>query len=519
MADSQQQQQVKPEAAPAQGEQQGEDKGPSKSALKKQKKLEEAAKKKAAAKVEQDKFRAEQQKKSKTIEERLKEAESVTIKDDPALPAAKKSKIGHLSVKDVGSRVQLSGWVHRFRQGAKDILFTVIRDGTGYVQVVLSGDCSRIRDAVLLTLESTVMIKGTVVEDKRAKSGIEIHSDYWQLIGAAPPLPFNEEAEKDIMLDNRHLVLRGEKNGSIMKVRSTALQCFRDHYNSKSYFEVTPPTLVQTQCEGGSTLFHIDYFGEPAYMTQSSQLYLETMLPVLGDVFCIAQSYRAEKSDTPRHLSEYTHVEAEMPFINFENLLSTVEDLICDTAQRVMDKVGDIVLSINKDFKVPKKPFKRMTYADCIEFCKQHNIYKDEKTKTNFVYGEDIPDGPERAMMKIIGEPVLMVKFPADMKAFYMKKCDDDKTLTDSVDVLLPGVGEVIGGSMRMSDYDELMEAYKKEGLSAEPYYWYTDQRKYGTCPHGGYGLGLERFVMWMLAAESVRVCSVYPRYYGRCKP
>lgn len=453
------------------------------------------------------------------LEQRMKEAEGVVIELDTSLPEAHSIKVGQCKER-VGERVLLRGWVHRLRWQGRKLLFVVLRDGTGFVQCTLSGDLCKVMDAINLHLESTIAIWGTLKADDRAIGGVELQADFWKLMGSSPEqMPFNADASPDVLFDNRHLVMRGENTSNIMKIRSIALQCFREHFFERSYHEITPPTIVQTQCEGGSTLFKFDYFGEESYLTQSSQLYLETLLPALGDVFCIAQSYRAEKSSTPRHLSEYTHVEAERAFISYEDLLNTIEDLVIDVSAKIMEKAGDLVLSLNKDFKVPSKPFKRMTYKECIDFCNAHNIYQDEEKQIKFEYGDDITDKPERKMMDIIGEPVMMIKFPAQMKSFYMKKCEEDRTLTESVDVLLPGIGEVIGGSMRIDDYDELMQAYKTEGLDPTPYYWYHDQRLYGTSPHGGYGLGLERFLMWLLAQKNVKLCSTYPRYMGRCRP
>ncbi|EFC45891.1 asparaginyl-tRNA synthetase [Naegleria gruberi] len=472
--------------------------------------------------------------KEKQQQQKLEEAKKISFEEDTTLPEATRIKVHQ--VKDFeGKRVQVSGWCHRLRIQGKGLLFITLRDGTGFLQTVLSGVLCQTYEALTLHLESSVTIKGTVKADPRAPMGFELVADYWKLVGSSPEsLPFGEDVkDPNILLDQRHLILRGEKTSAILKMRSIILQCFREHYYSRGYTEITPPTMVQTQVEGGSTLFKFDYFGEDAYLTQSSQLYLETVIPALGDSFCIAQSYRAEKSDTPRHLSEFTHVEAERPFITFEDLLNTLEDLVCDVTERVLSKsqhlavVGEETadkLVITPDAVKLKRPFKRMTYADCIEFCRNNEVYKDEETKELFEFGDDITDAPERKMLEKIGEPVLMIKFPGDMKAFYMKRCEDEPTLTESVDVLLPGVGEVIGGSMRLESYDKMMDGYKKEGISAEPYYWYSDQRKYGTCPHGGYGLGLERYMLWLLKNEHNRVRTVrqtclYPRFMGRCRP
>jgi len=321
------------------------------------------------------------------------------------------------------------------------------------------------------------------------------------------------------MFDQRHIVIRGEKTSNYLKLRSIALQCFREHFFANGYFEVTPPTLVQTQCEGGAELFSFDYFGEKAYLTQSSQLYLETCIPALGDVFCILPSYRAEKARTRRHLTEYTHLEAERPNITFEDLLNTIEDLVVDTYTRIMNRAGDLLKSVNPKAAVPKKPFRRVSYIEGIEFLKKHNIYKDEEKKIFYEFGEDIPEMPERKMIDMIGEPVFFMRFPFEMKSFYMNKCADDRRLTESVDLLVPGVGEIVGGSMRIWDFDELLAAYKREKISPEPYYWFTDQRKYGSVPHGGYGLGVERFLVWLYNDDHIRNVCLYPRVTRRCQP
>ena len=363
------------------------------------------------------------------------------------------------------------------------MMFIVLRDGTGMLQCVLTDLLCQTVDAITLSTEASVCLYGSLLqvpEGKTAPGGHELQVDYWELISSSPAggadAEINKEAHPDVQLDKRHLLIRGENSSKVLKLRSLLMKSFIDHYFSRGYQWMTPPTLVQTQCEGGSTLFDFNFFGEKAYLTQSSQLYLETCLPSFGDVFCIEQSYRAEQSRTRRHLASYTHVEAECAFIDFSGLLDKIEDLVCDVVGRIMasPEGAEMVKDLNPDFVAPTRPFLRMTYAEAIKYLEEHDIRKEDGSL--YTFGEDIPEMPERKMTDAIGRPILLHSFPAGIKAFYMQRTKEDKALTESVDLLMPGVGEIVGGSMRMNDYEELMAAYKAEGLDPKPYYWYTDQ-------------------------------------------
>ncbi|CCF55532.1 hypothetical protein KAFR_0A00940 [Kazachstania africana CBS 2517] len=490
------------------------------SALKKARKGCEGLKKKLIKQKELE-LKQQEQKLTKQMS-----ALQISIEEDKSLPAAKSFKVAKV-YEQVGERVKVSGWIHRLRSNKK-VVFVVLRDGTGFLQCVLTGDLALAQQTVDLTLESTVTLYGTITklpEGKNAAGGVELVVDYYQVLGLAPSgddaftNKIAEDSDPSLLLDQRHLALRGEAISGVMKVRAALLRAFRRFFEEESLTEVTPPCMVQTQVEGGSTLFKLDYYGEEAYLTQSSQLYLETCLPALGDVYCVQESFRAEKSHTRRHLSEYTHVESELAFITFDDLLQHLERLISQSVKYVLEDpvAGPIIKQLNPDFVAPTGPFMRLEYKDAITWLNEHGI-KNEDGK-DFKFGDDIAEAAERKMTDTIGVPILLIKFPVEIKSFYMKRCADDPRVTESVDVLMPTVGEITGGSMRITQIDELMAGFKREGIDPKAYYWFIDQRKYGTCEHGGYGLGTERILAWLCNRFTVRDCSLYPRFSGRCKP
>ena len=473
------------------------------SALKKVSKLYEQHKKKLAKGDELAiREKAEHEKRQQALQEALK----VKITEDPALPRAFKIRLDETdpklvrlrsgdSEKDVdyaegrGSRVRVTGRVHRFRE-QKDVIFITLQDGYGKMQCVLTGDLTKTYDAKTLTLETSMEIWGEMWEvppKQHAPDDRELHADYYEIIGKAAgdkeaiSTRVAKDADAQTLYDNRHLVLRGDNSSAVMKVRAALLRAFRHTYESEitpSCLEVTPPCMVQTQVEGGATLFSFNYYNETAYLTQSSQLYLETCLPSLGNVFCVAPSFRAEKSLTRRHLSEYTHIEAELDFISFDDLLVHLELVMSKVVELALSdpRTKKMVYELNPAFKVPERPFMRMRYEDAIQWLKEHEIPNEEGNPHEF--GDDIAEAAERKMTDIINRPIFLTHFPVKIKAFYMKKDPSDLRVTESVDCLMPGVGEIVGGSMRMDNYEELLAAYEREGIDPKPYYWYTDQRK-----------------------------------------
>ncbi|KAJ2825062.1 asparagine--tRNA ligase [Coemansia erecta] len=498
------------------------------SALKKARKAHKEAANKARRQAEQAE-RAREQGEARAREEqrRLAAAAAVELREDPGLEPAAEIRVMDATAHR-GRRVRVRGWVHRKREQGRDMMFVVLRDGTGFLQCVLTDALCHTRDALELTLESTVAVHGVVhavPAGKTAPGGHELAADFWEVVARAPggdeafTNRVSEGADPFLLLEQRHLVIRGEKAAAVLKVRARVMRAFRDHYDAAGYAEVTPPCMVQTQVEGGSTLFALDYYGEQAYLTQSSQLYLETCLPALGAVYTMAESFRAEKSHTRRHLSEYTHCEAEIPFITFAQLLDAIEHMVKDVCARVWAEPATraMIQQLNPKFEPPTEPFVRMRYEEAIQWLNAHGVKHDDGR--DYVFGEDIPESPERAMTDAIGKPILLTHFPGPIKAFYMPATKEDPRVTESFDLLMPGVGEIVGGSMRTWDHDDLVAAYAREGLDTAPYYWYLDQRKYGSCPHGGYGLGMERFLAWMLDRYTVRECSLYPRFVDRCRP
>lgn len=517
-----------------------------KAALKKAANFHDAQVKKAGKAAE---LKAKQEKGEQERLQVLEEAKKIVIEENPKLPKAVTIKLSEKDPKvvklgkgtrdptgaedvdysspDRGTRVRVGGRVHRERK-QKGLVFITLRDGYGFLQCVFTGRLAQSYDILTLTRETSLYVTGEMWEvppGNKAPDNRELHVDYFQILGKAPggdeaiTNKVQEGGDPQTLLDQRHLVIRGEVASSVLFVRAAVMRAFQKVYDEVHCTQVSPPALVQTQVEGGGTLFNFNYYDEKAYLTQSSQLYLETCLPSMGDVYCIEKSFRAEKSLTRRHLAEYTHVEAELDFITFDDLLAHLELVMCRVVDLLFEdpRIAEFIKQRNPDFQKPTRPFKRMRYSEAIDWLREHDIKNEDGNPHTF--GDDIAEAAERRMTDIINRPIFLTHFPVEIKSFYMQKEAADQRVTESVDCLMPGVGEIVGGSMRIWDTEELLAAYEREKIDPKPYYWYLDQRTYGGTPHGGYGLGLERFLAWLCGLHTVREACLYPRYMTRCRP
>jgi len=407
-----------------------------------------------------------------------------------------------------GKTVSIRGWVHRKRD-QKELIFLVIRDSSDIVQAVVKKDSEAWKAAEKITLESSCEITGKIREDKRAPTGFELQVEDLEIIGLAERFPITKDISEEFLRDVRHLWVRSRKMSLIFQVRSAVFEAIHEFYKQKGYFEIQSPSFTACACEGGSTLFEVKYFDKKAYLTQSWQLYAEALIFSLEKIYCMAPSYRAEKSRTRRHLAEYWHHEMETAWMSFDDLLKFEEELIVFVAHYVAKKCAKQLKELGRDtaeLEHLKAPFARMKYSDAIK-------------KLSQKWGYDLTDEDERKLVAEVGKPVFLTHFPREIKAFYMKVDPKDKRTVLAVDLLIPGVGETTGGSARIEDPKELAESLKMFKLKHADYEWYMDLRKYGSVPHAGFGLGVERLVMWLTGTEHIMDTVPFPRTADRLTP
>ncbi len=418
-----------------------------------------------------------------------------------------------------GTHVVLKGWLHHIRSSG-GILFLQLRDGTGIIQCTLKKDKTDPKEFEQLSttpIESTIEISGEVKKDPRAPRGYEVQGEKVEVLYPAEEgFPIAKKYHgPDFLLDHRHLWIRSPKPQAIMRVRAVLIEEARRWLMEHGYLEVQVPILVTAAVEGGSTLFAVKYFDQKAYLTQSWQLYAEAMISSVGKIFTVAPSFRAEKSRTRRHLTEYWHLEVEEPWLDLDGLMRLEEELVTHICQQVGGKMPEELKLLGRApeqlLKV-KPPFPRITYDDAIGLIK--------KSRPSFKWGTDLGYEEEKVLTEHFELPFFVSRFPKGVKAFYHMPDPKDQKLTLSTDLLAPeGYGEITGGGQRIHDLKQLLARIKEEGLKPEDYKWYVDLRRYGTVPHSGFGMGIERTLAWICKLEHIRDSIAFPRLINRIYP
>lgn len=428
-----------------------------------------------------------------------------------------------------GKEVAIRGWVHRHRTG-KGIVFIVLRDETGSMQATVKEDVAKesedaksgssssgnfFESAKNLFIESSVELYGKVREDPRAPGGWELSVESLKAISVGNPFPITKDQSPEFLMDVRHLWIRSTKITNAMKVKALLLRYLRDFFNERGFTEAHPPILTRSGCEGGSTLFELKYFDDKAYLSQSAQMYLEALIFSLGNVWSLTPSFRAERSRTVRHLAEYWHLEAEAPFFSNEDNMKLQEDMVSYVCNRIGKEHPELLEYFGRDPKdmlAIKPPFERLTYDDVIK--------RLQKLGFGVKWGDDFGADEEKLLTKDFKAPVFVHNYPAGVKAFYMRKDPKNPKTVLCADMLAPeGHGEIIGGSERIWEEKELLEAIKANKLKKEDYEWYVDLRKYGSVPHSGFGMGLERLLKWILKLDHIRDAIAFPRTINRIYP
>ncbi len=430
--------------------------------------------------------------------------------------------LNKIRVKDVGGHVgeeiTLKGWLYNKRSSGK-LHFLQLRDGSGIIQcVVFKGDVTPevFELADKITQESSIEVTGTVREDKRSPLGFELGVKDIKVIQMAKDYPISpKEHGTAFLMDNRHLWLRSSRQVAILKIRDEIIFSIREYFKNNGFVLVDSPILTPAACEGTSTLFETDYFGQKALLSQSGQLYGEASAMALGKIYCFGPTFRAEKSKTRRHLTEFWMVEPEVAFNDLDDNMDLAEDFICYIVEKVLKNCRAELEVLGRDISKLeniKKPFPRISYTEAIEIL--------NKNGNPTQWGGDIGGDEETIISKSFDRPVMIHRYPAAIKAFYMKRDPKDEKLALAVDVIGPeGYGEIIGGSQREEDYDVLVKRIHEQGLDESAFDWYLDLRKYGSVPHSGFGMGIERAVAWICGLPHVRETIPFPRLMDRLKP
>lgn len=418
-----------------------------------------------------------------------------------------------LEGKHEGKKVTVRGWVYRKRE-SKQTIFLILRDSTGVIQCTAKKESPAWNDAEKLSIESSLTLEGLVRKDERAPGGFEVAAEGISIVGLAELFPIAKDKSEEFLRDTRHLWLRSRKMNLVMQVRGRVLGFTREFFRSRKFTEVSPPMFITSACEGGSTLFGLKYFDQNLYLTQSSQLYLEILIYSLENVYCIAPSFRAEKSRTIRHLTEYWHIEGEWPFADMGDLMRFEEELfayVCKrTAEECKKEFAELGADLSKVASV-EAPFPKITYTEALEKLKAKGIEKR--------WGEDLGYEDEKALADEFGKPFFIYDYPTEIKAFYCKTYRDHPEVAMSADMLVPRIGEISTGGAREDGKEMLVKRIRGMGMSEKDYDWYLDLRRYGTVPHVGFGMGLERVLTWMLDLENIIDSIPFPRTTRRFYP
>jgi asparaginyl-tRNA synthetase len=429
--------------------------------------------------------------------------------------------------KHEGQSVTIRGWLYNLRESGK-LLFPQFRDGSGVIQGVVPKNAvtPEVFEAVkTLTQESSVIVEGKVRADKRAHGGFELDVANVQVLQRVPesdPYPITpKEHGTDFLMEHRHLWLRSQRQAAILRVRAEIIKAARDFFDDRGFTLTDPPIITPAACEGTTTLFPVDYFDDQAYLTQSGQLYIEATAMALGKVYSFGPTFRAEKSKTRRHLTEFWMVEPEMAFGTLDDIMELAEGLISFLVKRCLGRRRSDLQTIGRDISKLEKivpPFPRISYDEAVKNLQEG--HGKGALESKFEWGGDLGSPDETYLSAQFEKPLMVHRYPAKVKAFYMEPDPQRPELALCVDVLAPeGYGEIIGGSQRMASHEVLLQRIHEHGLPEEAFKWYLDLRKYGTVPHGGFGMGIERAVAWICGLEHVRETIPFPRMLYRLYP
>ncbi len=415
--------------------------------------------------------------------------------------------------------IAIRGWVHRER-GSNNMKFIVLRDSSNIIQCVLERKNfeKQWEEIDKIKIESSLEIVGEVKEDKRAPTGFEVQVKKINIIQIAEDFPINKDLNEELLGDRRHLWLRSRKMTAVMKIRSTVFNAIHEYFRKNRFYEYQSPIFQSVQCEGGSTLFNVDYFGKKGvFLAQTWQLYAEPAIFALEKIYTLAPSFRAEESKTSRHLTEYWHAEMEVAWATFKDIQDYGEGLIKNIVKKVLEENKLELNILERDVKklepTLKKPFPRITYDEALKILK-------DKFKLKIPWGKDLRTIEEDKLSELYDTPIIVTNYPKEVKAFYMKETEGNSKVVNGCDFIGPeGYGELIGGSEREADPDKIKKRLLEMGEKLEQYSFYLDTRKYGSVPHGGFGMGVERVISWICGLDTIKDAIAFPRTMIRVTP